>query len=150
MEQLKEILPQEPHAEPVEVNDLSEVGGYIVYISLNYLDKLFESMGIQNDHDEQNKLIEEMQQGISNALSSHNACKIYSWMWHQADGTESCAVKVVPVAAKLKGVTIVTPDVTAYKELKDIIEKQQRTIEKLQCDIKNCMKMRQKAVISKT
>lgn len=107
----------------MEVNDLSEVGCYIVYISLDYLSIIFADMGIECEGDKQEKFINEMQRGIGDVLSNRKPGILYSWMWRDADGTESYAVKAIPVASKSEGVTIVTPDVTGYNELADRMAK---------------------------
>ena len=136
----KEILQQDPQMEPVEVSNLSEVGGYIAYISLDYLRFAFESNGFMDERDAQQQFLDDLTREIGDVLSNRKPGVLYSWMWRQNDGTESYAVRAIPVAAKSEGVTIVTPDVSGYEELTSKIEEQHQIIQEQQFAIEKLRK----------
>lgn len=125
MEQAKDILQQEPVEEPVELNDLKDVGGYVAYLNLDFLDMVFADAGWQGDPDRQQAFIEETQQRLADVILKREGKPgmMMTYSWYDREGRLRRAIEVMPVAASAKGLKVVTPDVTGYQELSDRLHK---------------------------
>lgn len=139
MEQKKDILQQEPVEEPVELNDLKDVGGYVAFLNLDYLDMVFADSGWQGDPDRQQAFIEETQQRLADVILKREGKPrmMMTYSFYDKDGNLRRAIEVMPVATAAKGLKIVTPDVTGYQELRDKLTKVEAENYRLRTQIRN-------------
>lgn len=119
MEKKNDILQQEPQTEEVAMEN--EPGGYMAYLSLDWLFMTFSDLGICHDTKKQEEFVEELQQGLEDIILQRKGQPgvVWSWMWQDAKGERQLAVEIMPMKAKVAGLQIVTPDVTGYQELRD-------------------------------
>ena len=114
------ILQQEPQEEKVPLCDLKNVGGYIAYVSLDFLDTVFLDAGFRDQPEKQQEYIDEMQKQLAEVVLPHDKHGLMmSWSWTDKEGQTRRAIELMPVAASAHGLQIVTPDVTGYQQLRD-------------------------------
>lgn len=80
--------------------------GRILYISLDYLETVFGTLGLQGDQEAQDKFVEDLEQQMEDFLQHReNTGKMMrQWMWTDQKGDEHYNVKIVDVADAVKDV----------------------------------------------
>lgn len=140
MKQTKDILTQEPQMEPVQEQNLGEVKGYIAYLNLDWLDMIFAQEGWQGDVPRQEEYIASLQDGLADVVLRQKKSMMMSYSWYDDKNQLRRAIEVMPVSAAAEGLQIVTPDVSGYAELKNLIEEQRRVIGEQRCAIEKLRK----------
>ena len=140
MKQTNDILAQEPQMEPVQEQNLGDVKGYIAYLNLDWLDVIFAQEGWQGDVQRQEEFIASLQDGLADVLLRHKKDMMLTYSWYDNENKLCRAIEVMPVSAAAAGLQIVTPDVSGYAELKNLIEEQRRVIGEQRCAIEKLQK----------
>lgn len=78
--------------------------GKIIYISLDYLDKVFADMGIEGDQDKQDAYIDELDNDIENFLQQreNNGKMMRQFMWEGKGDKQNKNIEIVDVAETVK------------------------------------------------
>lgn len=81
--------------------------GRIIYISLDYLDRVFGQMGIEGNPEEQEKFVNALDNDVEQFLQQreNNGKMMRQWMWLEPDGKEHRNVEIVDVAQAKSDVT---------------------------------------------
>lgn len=140
MKQTNDILAQEPQVEPVQEQNLGDVKGYIAYLNLDWLDVIFAQEGWQGDVQRQEEFIASLHDGLVDVLLRHKKDMMLTYSWYDNENKLCRAIEVMPVSAAAAGLQIVTPDVSGYAELKNLIEEQRRVIGEQRCAIEKLQK----------
>lgn len=135
MKQTNDILAQEPQMVPVQEQNLGDVKGYIAYLNLDWLNMIFDNEGWQGDVQRQEEFINSLQDGLADVLLRHKKNMMMSYSWYDDKNQLRRAIEVMPVSAAAVGLQIVTPDMSGYEELKNLIEEQRRVIGEQRCAI---------------
>lgn len=140
MKQTNDILAQEPQVEPVQEQNLGDVKGYIAYLNLDWLDVIFTQEGWQGDVQRQEEFIASLHDELADVLLRHKKNIMLIYSWYDNENQLRRAIEVMPVSAAAAGLQIVTPDVSGYAELKNLIEEQRRVIGEQRCAIEKLQK----------
>ena len=140
MKQTNDILAQEPQVEPVQEQNLGDVKGYIAYLNLDWLNVIFAQEGWLGDVQRQEEFIASLQDGLADVLLRHKKSMMFTYSWYDNENQLCRAIEVMPVSAAAAGLQIVTPDVSGYAELKNLIEEQRRVIGEQRCAIEKLQK----------
>lgn len=140
MKQTNDILAQEPQVEPVQEQNLGDLKGYIAYLNLDWLDVIFAQEGWQGDVQRQEEFIASLHDGLVDVLLRHKKDMMLTYSWYDNENKLCRAIEVMPVSAAAAGLQIVTPDVSGYAELKNLIEEQRRVIGEQRCAIEKLQK----------
>ena len=140
MKQAKDILAQEPQIVPVQEQNLGDVKGYIAYLNLDWLDMFFAQEGWMGDVQRQEEFIASLQDGLADVMLRQKKGMMLSYSWYDNENQLRRAIEVMPVSAAAVGLQIVTPDVSRYEELKNLIEEQRRVIGEQRCAIEKLQK----------
>lgn len=140
MKQTNDILAQEPQVEPVQEQNLGDVKGYIAYLNLDWLNVVFDQEGWQGDVQRQEEFIASLHDGLADVLLRHKKNMMLIYSWYDNEKQLCRAIEVMPVSAAAAGLQIVTPDVSGYAELKNLIEEQRRVIGEQRCAIEKLQK----------
>jgi len=140
MKQTNDILAQEPQVEPVQEQNLGDVKGYIAYLNLDWLNTFFDQEGWLGDVQRQEEFIASLQDGLADVLLHHKKNMMLTYSWYDNENQLCRAIEVMPVSAAAAGLQIVTPDVSGYAELKNLIEEQRRVIGEQRCAIEKLQK----------
>lgn len=140
MKQTNDILAQEPQVEPVQEQNLGDVKGYIAYLNLDWLDVVFAQEGWLGDVQRQEEFIASLHDGLVDVLLRHKKDMLFIYSWYDNENQLRRAIEVMPVSAAAAGLQIVTPDVSGYAKLKNLIEEQRRVIGEQRCAIEKLQK----------
>ena len=111
-----DILQQEPQVE--ETADKEQVTGYVAYLNLDYLNIVFADLGYQDKPEKQKEYIDGMIEKLADVLLRHERGVMPSWSWYNEKDQLRRAIELMPVSSDIKGLKVVTPDVTGYEDMK--------------------------------
>lgn len=99
---------------------MAETVKYIAYISLDFLETVFNDAGLRGNEKEQREYIDWMMKDVNDFIKSGDDAALKSWKWCDNEGVEHHAIELMPVWVSDEDALFVNAE--QWEELKDIVK----------------------------
>ena len=103
---------------------MAETTKYIAYISLDFLETVFNDEGLKGNEEEQMKYVNRLMKDVNDFIRCGDDAALKSWKWYDNEGVEHNAIELMPVRVSDEDALFVSKD--QWEMLKQMLTAQNK------------------------